>query len=152
MSKQIRIATRYDIDVLVNMMRNYAAAGPVKLLHTNQNETHVRTFLTNIIMGAGVIWIGSRDEQPVGMLIAVRNPNLWNPELLYLQEVAWWVEPSARNTMIGARLLYAYRDYAIEAVDKNEIVGYTLSKMITSPELDYSKLGMNKLEETWIGT
>jgi hypothetical protein len=103
-------------------------------------------------MGAGVIWIGSRDEQPVGMLIAVRNPNLWNPELLYLQEVAWWVEPSARNTMIGARLLYAYRDYAIEAVDKNEIVGYTLSKMITSPELDYSKLGMNKLEETWIGT
>jgi hypothetical protein len=145
MSKNIRIATRTDLDIIVNMMRNYAAAGPVKLLATQQNEQHVRQFITAILLGAGRIWIGEQDNRSVGMLISVRNPNLWNPELIYLQELAWWVEPEAR------RLLYAFRDYAIEQLEANNIAGYTMSKMISSPNLDYSKLGMKKLEETWIG-
>lgn len=151
MSKNIRVAERYDIEVIIEMMRHYAAAGPVKLLSTNQNEEHVRKFITALLVGAGRIWLAERDDRVVGMLIAARNPNLWNPELVYLQELAWWVEPEARNTMIGARLLYAFRDYAISEIDSGRCAGYTLSKMINSPDLDYSKLGMNKLEETWIG-
>lgn len=151
MSKNIRVADRYDIDVIIEMMRHYAAAGPVKLLATNQNEEHVRKFITALLVGAGRIWLAERDNRVIGMLIAARNPNLWNPELVYLQELAWWVEPEARNTTAGARLLYAFRDYAIDEIDSGRCAGYTMSKMINSPDLDYSKLGMNKLEETWIG-
>lgn len=152
MSKSVRVATRYDLDVIIDMMRNYASAGPVTLLATEQNEHHVRQFITAILMGAGKIWIGEQNSKPRGMLIAARNPNLWNPDLVYLQELAWWVEPEARNSMLGARLLYAFRDYAIDELEAKNIAGYTMSKMVTSPDLDYSKLGLHKLEETWIGT
>lgn len=151
MSKSVRVATRYDLEIILDMMRHYAAVGPVKLLATAQNEDHVRKFLTAILVGAGRIWLGERDGETVGMLICVRNPNLWNPDLMYLQELAWWVEPHARNTMIGARLLYAFRDYAIDEIESGRCAGYTISKMINSPDIDYSRLGMNKLEETWIG-
>lgn len=151
MSKSVVEATRYDIDVVIELLRHYADSNPVGALKAHKNEVHVRQLITALIMGAGKIWIGYRDELPVGMLIAARNPNVWNPDLIYLQELAWWVEPQHRNSMLGARLLYAFRDYAMAEVDAGRIAGYTISKMVSSPDLDYSRLGMNKLEETWIG-
>lgn len=147
----VRLANRYDIDVIVNMMKHYADAGPVEILRDVQNEEHVRKFITAILVGSGRIWLAERENRVIGMLISVRNPNLWNPQLVYLQELAWWVEPEFRNTTAGARLLYAYRNYAIDEIEAKRIVGYTISKMINSPDFDYSKLGMTKLEETWIG-
>lgn len=47
-----------------------------------------------------------------GMLIAVVHPHLFNPELVVLTELLWWVAPEYRATRAAALLLHAFEETA----------------------------------------
>lgn len=105
--------------------------------------------LNEIIVGRGIIYVADHFGTVVGMLIAMRNPNLWDPKILAMNELAYWVEPEQRNTSAGYKLLSAYRDYCEEQKTAGLIEYYTISKMINSPDIRYDRFGFNKLEEMW---
>jgi len=77
-------------------------------------------------------------------------PSIWSPQILVLQELAWYVLPEYRNTTIGYRLVKAYLNYAEQLVRNDRIRYYTLNKMVSSPNLKYEKLGFRKIDEIWI--
>jgi RimJ/RimL family protein N-acetyltransferase len=145
----IRRADKWDTDSIIEMLRHYRSATPWPRLANCDNEEYIRKMLQRIFAGGGTIFVAEKDEQITGMLIAILNPNLWDPDLITMQELAYWVEPEHRGTSAGYRLLTAFRDHCEDLKAQGKIEAYTISKMVNSPDLDYGRFGFTKLEEYW---
>lgn len=145
----VKQANRYDIDTLVDFMRDYAEYSPITELRYRHNEEHVRKLITTVLMGAGVAFIAFKDERPIGFLIAVRTPNIWNPDVKLYQELAFWVDIEYRNGTAGYRLYQAYKEHAEEAMKLGDVQAYTISKMNNS-KFNPEHLGFEYLESTYI--
>lgn len=145
---KIRAADKFDLPEIIEMLRHYRSATPWARLADCDNEKHVTNMLTHLIAGAGIILLAEWDK-PAGMLIAVKNYNVWDPELMMVNELAYWVEPDYRGSTAGYRLLNEYVKRCEAMKSRGEIEGYTISKMVNSPDLNYGKFGFEKLEETW---
>jgi len=145
---KIRQANKFDIPRLIELMKHYRSCSPLPCLLDSNDVAHVENILTQILAGRGVIFVAEK-EQVVGMLIAIRNPNIWDPSITAINELAYWVEPEHRNTTAGYKLLSKYRDWCEQAKVLGTIHYYTVSKMVNSPDLSYDRLGFKKLEEMW---
>jgi hypothetical protein len=145
----IRLGNKFDTEQLIEMLKRYRECSPLEF-HKNSTDEQARYILEQIFVGRGVVFVSVDDyEELNGMLIAIRNPNIWDPKLMCMNELAYWVNPESRGGTAGYRLLAAYKEYCEQAKSNGQIQYYTLSKMINSPNLDYEKFGFNKLEEMW---
>lgn len=126
-------------------MREYAKEAPVKILNEleNHDDDYVASLLTSIIMGRGFILV---DDELNGMIIAMVTKNLWCPKVLELHELAWWIKPDKRNWILGGRLWRAFEIEADKMLKENRVQLVTVTKMSTSPSLDYEKRGFQLLD------
>jgi N-acetylglutamate synthase-like GNAT family acetyltransferase len=145
----IREGNKWDTPAIIDMLRDYRSATPWSRLAECNNELHIRTLLAHIFAGQGVVFIAEKEQEAVGMLIAIKNSNIWDPELLVMNELAYWVDPEYRGSTSGYRLLAAYKEYCDRLKSQGLLEAYTISKMVNSPDLDYARFGFEKLEETW---
>lgn len=144
-------AQRTDLDHMIRLMRNYAAANPVRVLREHTNEPHVRQLFTGVLAGGGAAWIAWADGQAVGQLIALRVHSIWNPDIWTLQELCWWVEPEYRNTSLGMRLVREYQTHAQALLASGSIDFWSLSTMRDSAVRDLDgRWGLEYLEGTYI--
>jgi RimJ/RimL family protein N-acetyltransferase len=146
---KVRLATPLDMPDLIRMMKNYRQNSPISALKTAENERYVANIFTHILAGRGAIFVVENDLKVFGMLVAILNHNIWDPSVLVLNELAYWVDLEHRGTSAGYRLLEAYRQHATEMVNEKKIRFFTMSKMINSPDLKYERFGFEKLEEMW---
>jgi GNAT superfamily N-acetyltransferase len=146
---KIRSADKWDTSRIIDMLRHYRLATPWDRLAHCDNEPYIRKILTHIFAGAGIIFLAEKDHDTVGMLVAIKNNNIWDPDLKVINEMCYWVEPDHRGSTAGYRLIKAYTEYCDHLVEQGEIESYTISKMVNSPDLDYDKFGFTKLEEMW---
>lgn len=142
----IRQATKYDMSEVIGMMKKFREESPIRELMDVEDEDYWRQMLNDIFAGRGKVFI----EEGKGLLICMVLPSIWSPQILVLQELAWYVLPEYRNTTIGYRLVKAYLNYAEQLVRNDRIRYYTLNKMVSSPNLKYEKLGFRKIDEIWI--
>lgn len=142
----IRQATKYDMSEVIGMMKKFRAESPIRELMDVEDEDYWRQMLNDIFAGRGKVFI----EEGKGLLICMVLPSIWSPQILVLQELAWYVLPEYRNTTTGYRLVKAYLNYAEQLVRNDRIRYYTLNKMVSSPNLKYEKLGFRKIDEIWI--
>lgn len=144
----IRIATVWDQEDIIAMLEQYRNHSPLDF-HKTTTDTSTRRLLTHIWAGAGVCFLSEDNDGIHGMLLAIRNPNIWNEQKYAMHELAYWVNPERRGSSAGYRLLKAYDEYCKNLKSQGSIEYYTVSKMVTSPDLDYSRFGFNRLEEMW---
>lgn len=146
----IRQASKFDMEAIVRMLKAYRDKAPAQFLRDSSNQEHIEKLITNILAGAGFILLAIKDEDPVGMVIAAQHPNIWNPEVTQVSEIAFWIDEEHRGGKSAHRLLHAYIQQCEEWKQENRIQFFSLSKMVNSPDLSYEKFGFEKLEETWI--
>jgi GNAT superfamily N-acetyltransferase len=146
----IRKANKFDIDAIVKMLIDYREHSPLNALRFANDREYIKQMLSNILAGAGVIFVSEKDGVLIGMLIAAKFPNIWNPEIIQCSEIAYWVDPEYRGGSSGYRLINAYLLECEELKKLNQINFYTVSKMVNSPDLKYDRFGFEKLEETWV--
>jgi N-acetylglutamate synthase-like GNAT family acetyltransferase len=145
----IRTATLEDFEIIVTMLDHYKVHSPLAL-HKNSNLDTARVMVKFILeQNRGIILLAEKDDKVIGMLIAIKNFNVWNQEAFCMNELAYWVEPEHRGGTAGYRLIKSYADICIHMKEQGEIEYFTISKMVTSPDLSYDKFGFTKLEETW---
>jgi GNAT superfamily N-acetyltransferase len=113
------------------------------------NEPYINTLLQQVFAGQGIVFIAERELEPVGMLVAIKNTNIWDPSLVVMNELCYWVDPEHRGGTSGYRLLAAYKEHCEMLKSHKAIEAYTISKMSNSPDLDYGRFGFEKLEEYW---
>lgn len=142
----IRQATKYDKIQLQEMMRMFRDESPIQQYKDIDNPEYFDSLVDSIIAGRGVIFI----EDNVGFIIGLISPVIWCDKTLAMYELAWYVKPQYRMGIVGVRLLKAYLDYAKQLKEQGRIKLFTITKMVTSPDFDYSKLGFKKIEENWM--
>ena len=102
--------------------------------------------MDSIIAGRGVIFI----EDNVGFIIGLISPIIWCDKTLALYELAWYVKPEYRHKTVGYKLLKAYINKAQELKNQGRIKLFTMTKMTTSPNINYERFGFTKIEENWM--
>lgn len=146
----IRHANKFDIDEIVRMLKAYRDNAPTQFLRDSSNQEHIEKLLSNILAGAGFILLATKEEDVIGMVIAALHPNIWNPDITQISEIAFWVDEEHRGGRTAYRLLQAYIQQCEELKEDNRIHFFSVSKMSNSPDLSYDRFGFEKLEETWI--
>lgn len=146
----IRQANKFDMDSIVRMLKAYRDKAPTQFLRDSSNQEHIEKLINNILAGAGFILLAVKEDEPVGMIIGAQHPNIWNPEVMQVSEIAFWLDEEHRGGKLAHRLLHAYIQQCEEWKQENRIHFFSLSKMVNSPDLSYDKFGFEKLEETWI--
>jgi hypothetical protein len=147
---KIRQANKFDQEQVFRMLRSYRNASPIRLLDHSDNEEHISKLFNSLLHGRGVVLLAEKDTEVVGMLMAVIDQNIWDPEVLIMRELAYWVDEDHRGSTAGYRLLAEYKKVGEELVLDGRIKAIALSKMVSSPDLKYNKFGFDKLEETWV--
>jgi hypothetical protein len=142
----IRLATKYDKTQIIEMMKCFRAESKIEHYKDLDNVEYWNKLLDNIFAGAGVIYI----EDNVGLIMGLITPTIWCNKTLALHELAWWVKPEHRNGTVGYRLLKAYVDYGKQLKADGRIKMFTITKMVTSPDIKYQKFGFSKLDENWV--
>ena len=141
----IRLATRYDIPRLKEMVRQYALEEPNIALFQDSNlhdSDHVEHLLFNIIMGRGFVLV---DGYMRGCFIAVRSPNIWCPKVNELHQLMWWVEPDFRGILSG-RLWKAFDDMATKLLQESKVNLVFTSVNANSTLTDFTKRGYSAIE------
>lgn len=146
----IRQANKFDTPEIVRMLKAYRDKAPTQFLRDSSNQEHIEKLISNILAGAGFILIAEKEEQIVGMVIAAQHPNIWNPDITQISEIAFWVDEEHRGGKTAHKLLHAYIQQCEEWKQEKRIHFFSLSKMTNSPDLSYDRFGFEKLEETWI--
>lgn len=146
----IRKGNKFDIPFIVEMLKNYRDAAPLKVLNEANDKEYIEQLLFNFIVGSGFILLAEKDNVIIGIIIAGIIPNIWNPKVKQCSEIAYWVEPEFRGSTAGYRLLKSYIAECDKMMESGKIQMYTMSKMVNSPDLKYEKFGLSKLEETWV--
>lgn len=142
----IRQATKHDKKQIIELMKLFRAEAGIKQYHNLDNEPYWNKLLDTILAGAGVIYI----EDGIGLIMAIISPTIWCDKTFYMQELAWYVKPAQRHTSTGYRLLKKYIEHGKELKEQGRISMFAIAKMVTSPDIKYSKFGFSKLDENWI--
>ena len=142
----IRQATKYDRTQLQEMIRMFRDESPIQQYKDIDNPDYFNSLVDSIIAGRGVIFI----EDNVGFIMGIISPVVWCDKTYAMYELAWYVKPQYRMGMVGVRLLKAYIEYAKQLKEQGRIKLFTITKMVSSPNFDYSKLGFKKIEENWM--
>ena len=146
----IRHANKFDIDAIVEMLKHYRDCSPLEILQQTNDEKYIRKLISQIIAGQGFILLPVKDDVPVGMLMAAKIPNVWNPKTIQCSEIAYWIEPEYRGGSYAYKLLLAYVQECKELVAQGAINFYTITKMVNSSDLKFDRFGFSKLEEIWV--
>ena len=141
----IRQITKYDKTSIVQMIQQFGKECPIEH-YNNLEESHIVKLLNNILAGMGIGYI----EENKGLILGIIVPTTWNPNVLMLHELAWYVKPEFRNTPIGYRLLKKYIEYGNELKDSGRIKMFLMGRFDSSPNIKYEKFGFKKLEESWV--
>ena len=145
----IRLATRYDIPRLLEIVEAYAYENPIKKLGEPNNHIpcYVEELLFGIIQGRGFIYI---DKYLRGAIIAYKTSNIWSPKVNELNELLWWVEPEYRNGTVGGRLWKAFDKRANEMLEAGQVDFVCTSISANGPLIDYTRRGYKPLGATFV--
>jgi N-acetylglutamate synthase-like GNAT family acetyltransferase len=146
---KIRLANKFDLPIVLDMLRNFRNHTPIDIMRECNNEEYINKLFHHVILGGGIALI-AEDKDVAGMIIGVKDQNVWDPEVKVLRELVYWVEPQYRGSTAGYKLLLRYNKLAQELVDEQKINMYTMTKMVNSPDLDFSRFGYKKTEEVWV--
>lgn len=146
----IRLADYKDAREAVELLKKFLQEtsyqqGPA----ASKNTEH----LAKLVWSAqqyGYIWLAWRESEPVGILMAIKEPNMWMPEARELRELVWYVVPEHRKSTIGGKLFLAYCKKAEELLSERKIQGYFTTRMATTDAVDLSRRGFRLAESTFI--
>lgn len=138
---------KFDIPRVIEMLWNYHDSGSIPGLEINDDKSATQV-LTVIIAGGGIGLLAEKDDELIGMLLALCVPYMWDKSKLVMTEIAYWVEPEHRGSTAGYRLLKEYLKICDEMKEQGRIHFCTMSQM-EGQELNYSKFGLRPVEHTW---
>jgi L-amino acid N-acyltransferase YncA len=146
----IRLATHLDTKIILDLLEQFLQdTSYSQAVAASKNQEH----LCKMIWTAqqyGYIWLGFVNDEPVGLLIAIKEPNAWFPQAIQFRELVWYVMPEHRHSSIGGKLFLKYCEKAEELKEKGLIQGYFTTRMSTSDSINLERRGFRLTESTYI--
>jgi RimJ/RimL family protein N-acetyltransferase len=100
-----------------------------------------------ILIEKHFLTIATLEEKPVGFIAGYFNPHLFNPAILVLCELFWWVVPEHRNSRVGAMLMNEFIDFG----KKNaQWISCSLNRFTEVNQKSLLKRGFHEHERTFL--
>ena len=146
----IRPGTKFDINDILHMVKEFVMESNLNdSIKQNLDTNYVNKLYHHLILGGGLILVIEHENKLIGMIAGIKSPNIWNEHDYRLREILFYIEPEHRKGRIAYKLLTAYNKNAQELLDAKKISNYTMTKNEFTDQIDYSRFGYNKIEETW---
>lgn len=145
----IRLATRSDLDSVVDLMFEFLEHTSYDKQARAADREHYKR-LAYTVLKVGYIWLWVEQDEPRGLLIAVKEPMLWVPKMHILRELIWFVrEPYRKNPAAGKLFIHFCRK-GEELLAAGDISAYIATKMTTTEDCDLTKRGFRLTEQVYI--
>lgn len=100
-------------------------------------------------MQLGFVWLAFSDKKPVGILAALKEPNIWDPNVVHLREMVWYVLPQYRGQTHAGRLFAEYCKKGDQLLSEGKINFYSTTRMSTTTALKLQDRGFDLKEITY---
>jgi GNAT superfamily N-acetyltransferase len=108
----VRPAEPDDLPALMRMAQDFHAASPCAPYIQFCPASMADTFHRLAVNDEACLLVGEVGGEVLGMIAGVATPHYVNAVHTTTQELFWWVDPAARHTRVGLRLLQAFEDWA----------------------------------------
>lgn len=142
----IRDATLDDIEWIMPELKRFERAyNPMHRLWPD--EAYAIRFLRMLIENH-VFKVAENKSGPVGFVAGLLSPHLYNPEVLCLIELFWWVIPEKRGGIAASKLM----DSFIEAgrSHKAQLINFSFNDSTKANPKHLMKRGFRLREQTFI--
>ena len=146
----IRLADHRDTKIIVELLKEFLKETSYVQATSAINDIEHLCKLTWTVQQHGDIWLAFDDLTPVGLLMAVRQPNMWVAHAWEYRELVWFVMPEHRKSQIGGRLFVHYCHRAEELMKQKKIQGYFTTQMTTTKSIDLERRGFKLMERTYL--
>ena len=146
----IRLATYQDTRIIVGLVQQFLQETSYGQAQSASTDIEHLCKLTWTFQQHGYIWLAFVDDQPVGLLIAIKQPNMWLPQAQELREIVWYIQPEHRTSSIGGKLFLQYCRQGEELLKSGKIDGYFTTRMTTTDSINYERRGFRLTESTYI--
>lgn len=147
----IRTLERSDYAYVAELLKEFAQETGLSDFNLEfYNEHHAYQVLLRCEHTGVSLVATTGSGEIVGMLLSMRVPDLWLPNIVRLREIAWWVRPEYRGSSLGGRLFIEYCSRADDMLKMGQIAGYTMTKLVSSEDYNYERRGMRLIEATYM--
>lgn len=145
----IKLADRADLDIIVQLVTEFLTDTAYSKYAADVDPERVKKLCWGCLQ-LGYVWISWDKEQPTGLLMAIRESNVWIPEKISLKELVWYVKPQYRNTTAAGRLFSAFCTLAEKQLNTGSIEAYFIGVMSSTNTIDFERRGFRLAERLYM--
>lgn len=145
----IRLATRSDLPVIAELITEFLQETSYAK-HADAVDRQHLLRLAYTVLHQGYIWLLWHDQTCVGLLIAVKEQNIWMPDKVSLREMVWYVKEQYRKTLGAGRLFVKFCEKGDELMARGEIEGFFTTRMTSTTDYDLEKRGFRLTERLYL--
>ncbi len=153
---KVREANKFDVPDILELGHHaglYRGNGSIDSFMNSDTPDSWRDaplkIITHVLAGAGLAYVCEKDKKVVGVLVAIKAPQLWDFNKYVMQEILFWVEPEYRGSTAAYRLLQAYVNECDTLKDNKQIMNYTMS-IDANRKLNLNRMGFKHIEQVWV--
>jgi hypothetical protein len=118
--------------------------------HTDKIDiAHIKKLVFSVLQH-GYIWLYFNGEVAIGLLVAVKEQNIWMPTKTSLRELVWYVRQEYRGTVGAGRLFIEFCQQAEKLLNNGSIQGYFTTRMTTTEDYDLESRGFRLTEKLYL--
>jgi hypothetical protein len=145
----IRLATRSDLNLVTDLLTEFLLETSYDK-HTDEiDSAHIKKLVFSVLQH-GYIWLYFNGEVAVGLLVAVKEQNVWIPNKVSLRELVWFVRQEYRGTVGAGRLFIEFCQQAERLLNNGSIQGYFTTRMTTTQDYDLESRGFRLTEKLYL--
>jgi|TARA_R110000796_G_scaffold206722_1_gene323046 hypothetical protein len=147
----IREADKFDLPKVIDLVSDFYNAVELDLKNYGELDLeYVNKLYHHIVLGGGVAIVAEHGEKLVGIILAVKNPNIFYPDKIVLNEMLIYVDPIHRKSSACYKMLIRYKEIGDKMIKDDKITTYTVTKTEDLDEIKFENLGYRKTEEVWV--
>lgn len=110
---KVRDAVKEDIAFIVEEGIHFLEYYPANLMD-NLDMGYLYSLVDRLVT-EHILLIAEEGERRVGMIAGYVTPHIYNPKIIGVQELFWWVLPEHRSSTAALKLFKAFEDAAEDA-------------------------------------
>lgn len=155
----IRSAKLLDVTAVVDLcdefLREYVLHSELYTQHNQcmdnaNNRVRLQRLALDWIKNHYVIIAYDGDNQPQGLIIAQRENNFWDPDIVVLREMVWYMRPGFRHHRLSVELFQHWQSDVDQLIKQNKIKLASVSLPHDLAKMNLERRGWRHVESHWI--
>ena len=147
----IRESTKFDLPKVIDLVSDFYNEIELDLKSYGELDLeYVNKLYHHIVLGGGVAIVAEHGDALVGLVLAIKNPNIFYPDKIVMNELLIYVNPSHRKSSACYKMLLKYKEIGEQLIKDDKITTYTVTKTEQLDQIKFENLGYRKTEEVWV--